>query len=625
MSCYSTLFLFMNPFHFIEYIKTTITFHIPHVLLICFSTTMRRKRHTTFLLSLLVILIFATFSLHTSRNAISSWPQYSDIHNRHRKLNTTSHVIILKNPNNLVNELARQTRRVSSIKDSSISLSTTVSILLPDWEILVIVSPNTPLSSSLHQHHYCLFPNNVKSLATFSGSLPFTNRTTFKCDFPESVRRRRMFSQPMLVTDPTQNEFHNHNPTPELIRWNFLVYESFSTDDDVVLFAKGVNNRQRYDRSPHELRCVFDFDFGDVIRSDVTSSVQEVFRCPHPDPSELDYYSYEPQRIKISLEIVNENIVVPSVAYYTPRPKPKPTNTFITPKAQEKHFLCACTMVYNVGKFLQEWVMYHSKVGVDNFVLYDNGSDDDLYDVVEELRGEGYNVTTLFWIWPKTQEAGFSHSVLYSKAKGLCKWVMYVDVDEFVFSPSWGQEHEFGSLRSMLALPEERGIRVGQVSIRCLEFGPSGQQGNPVKGVTQGYTCRRKGEQRHKSVVLVDAVDGGLRNVIHHFEVDEKKGFRTKQIGMEEVVVNHYKYQAWDEFKSKFRRRVSAYVVDWTQALNPKSKDRTPGLGFQAIEPKDWQNRFCEVRDLRLKFLTQSWFGSITPNGYRMAWQRQSR
>ncbi|XP_012571422.2 glycosyltransferase family 92 protein At1g27200, partial [Cicer arietinum] len=526
---------------------------------------------------------------------------------------------------------------------------TTVSILLPDWEILVLVTPNTPLSTS--EQFNCLFRNNDITPAKFSGVIPFTNRTTFKCDMPESVRRRRIFSQPRLVIGTAENDESHDTSPPELIRWNFIVYESFSTVDDVVLFAKGVNHRQGSDRSPKELNCVF--HIGEGVRTAVTSSVQEVFRCRHPDPSQLGFDS----KIGVSLEIIGENIVVPSVAYYIPRPNTNPNGVAVQKfgseahlMVQPKYFLCACTMVYNVAKVLKEWVMYHSKVGVENFILYDNASDDDLQGVIKELREEGYNISTLLWIWPKTQEAGFSHSTLYSKSNGLCKWMMYVDVDEYMYSPSWGcgieNDHgshlssnsssnrhshgshghsktEFPSLKSML--PREHGNngrgKIGQVSIHCLEFGPSGQRQHPIEGVTQGYTCRRKVEQRHKSIVLVEAVDRSLWNVIHHFQVNAKEGFRSKQLGLEDGLVNHYKYQAWDEFKSKFRRRVSAYVVDWRQNVNPNSKDRTPGLGFEAVEPKDWTQRFCEVRDQRLKLLTREWFGNLTPNGYRMAWQ----
>ncbi|XP_060170933.1 glycosyltransferase family 92 protein Os08g0121900-like [Lycium barbarum] len=404
-----------------------------------------------------------------------------------------------------------------------------------------------------------------------------------------------------------------------MLRWTFLAYDSLTTDDDVVLFVKGLNNRQGINRDPNEFNCIFGYEGNMVIRTNVTSSVQEVFRCNRPD---LTVFG-KGERVMVSIEVVLPvRVVVPSVAYYN-KPRKLGSN-----EKSERARLCACTMVYNVGKVLKEWVLYHSRIGVEKFVLYDNASDDDLGQVVDELVQEGYDVKTYFWLWPKTQEAGFSHSAIY--AKDSCSWMMYIDVDEFVYSPLWSNvsRPSISLLHSLLRNPKNLQDpslvkrQVAEVSIPCYEFGPSNRRSHPIMGVTQGYNCRRKMENRHKSIVYLDAIDHSLLNVIHHFKL--KQGYKEKKVNVREMAVNHYKFQAWPEFKAKFRRRVSAYVIDWTKELNPRSNDRTPGLGFSPVEPKGWPMKFCEVYDNGLRDLTRRWFArkAPMPSRYRMAWQR---
>ncbi|MCD7447891.1 hypothetical protein HAX54_035822 [Datura stramonium] len=489
------------------------------------------------------------------------------------------------------------------------------SILMPDWEVFVIVCPDyTPLISP-RGPYVCVFGTGEVSPAIPSGELRFPSRSLFKCEFPRRARRKLPFKQPTLMKSSENMNITPSTTTPELLRWTFLVYDSLTTDDDVVLFVKGLNNRQGINREPNEFKCIFSHGGNKVIRTEVTSSIQEVFRCKRPDPTFL-----EEERISVSLEIVLPvPVVVPSVAYYTP-----PRKLELNKKA-ERARLCACTMVYNVGKFLKEWVLYHSRIGVEKFVLYDNASDDDLGKVVDELVQEGYDVKTYFWLWPKTQEAGFSHGALY--AKDSCSWMMYIDVDEFMYSPLWSNLTRPSTtlLHSLLPNPHNSSLdkrQIAEVSIPCYEFGPSNQRSHPITGVTQGYNCRRKLENRHKSIVFLDAVDHSLLNVIHHFLL--KQGYKGKKVNAHDMVVNHYKFQAWPEFKAKFRRRVSAYVIDWTKELNPRSNDRTPGLGFSPVEPKGWPLKFCEVYDNGLRDLTWRWFArkSPTPLHYRMAWQR---
>ncbi|KAL0440488.1 UNVERIFIED_CONTAM: Glycosyltransferase family 92 protein [Sesamum latifolium] len=487
-------------------------------------------------------------------------------------------------------------------------------ILLPDWEVLVIVSPETPPSNL--DGYLCLFDTNETSPARFSGVLQFPDRATFSCLLPVRARRRRLpFRQPVLLKSPDDPP-ERQSTAPPILRWTYLVYDSLTTEDDVVLFVKGVNIRQGTNREPNEFLCVFGDDVANGVKTTVTTSMQEVFRCKRPDLTAVSSVGGEtnPKPMKISLEIVGENRVVPSVAYYTPPRKLESKNS--------KSLLCASTMVYDVTKFLREWVLYHSRIGVEKFLLYDNGSDDDLGGVVDELVKEGFDINTYSWRWPKTQEAGFSHSALY--AKDVCTWMMYLDVDEFVYSPSWQNLSEpSNSLlnpHDLISPNSSSNSSSGQISMSCYEFGPSDQMVHPVTGVIQGYNCRRRYENRHKSIVLLDAIDDSLLNVIHHFKL--RAGYKTRKLSTKVMVVNHYKYQAWPEFKAKFRRRVSAYVLDWTRKMNPNSNDRTPGLGFEAVEPQGWPRMFCEVRDNKLRDLVLRWFGIKLDHGIRMAWQR---
>ncbi|KAK6939219.1 Glycosyltransferase family 92 [Dillenia turbinata] len=490
------------------------------------------------------------------------------------------------------------------------NLSTnSISILLPNWEVLFIASPETSASGDVY---LCLFEFNKTSPAKFAGVLPSTNQKTFLCELPMRVRRFRPMLMPILVKS-VPSEFHLSGN--ELLRWSYLVYESLSTHNDVVLFSKGLNNRQGINRSPSELKCIFGDDESKAVRTAVTSSSQEVFRCLHPEPTSLTSVT-----TKISLEVRDDQgkkYVVPSLAYYNGLP------WRTVEKIERKSLLCACTMVYNVAKVLKEWVVYHSRIGVEKFILYDNGSDDELEKIVDELSREGFDVKSRYWPWAKMQEAGFSHCAVQNDDS--CSWMMFVDVDEFVFSPSWVESYasSIHMLKSLLPSPVEpngpENSRIAQVSIKCLEFGPSNQTAHPKDGVTQGYTCRKKVEQRHKSIVLLEAIDYTLLNAIHHFVL--KEGYSSKYLELSSAVVNHYKYQAWPEFKAKFRRRVSAYVVDWTDALNPMSQDRTPGLGFSPVEPKGWPQMFCEVEDKRLKELVLKWFGFETSSGCHLPWQ----
>ncbi|CAD6335294.1 unnamed protein product [Miscanthus lutarioriparius] len=372
-------------------------------------------------------------------------------------------------------------------------------VLLPDWEVLVLLRPDDDDAPS--GNATCAFPGGARSPARPLGRMPASGRRAYTCAMPRPERRHsRPFRAPRLVVatlsssaadgeDAAPAAAAARSLTPEMMRWSGrLVYDSAAIDGGgtVLVFAKGVNPRQGVNRDAADIRCIYyrrstDAENGDrdvVASLPATTSAQQVFQCPAPPPSTA---TAAEAQLRVTLAVAGED-PIPSVATYIPPPTRDTTTTTTTTK---KKLICACTMVRDVAKFLREWVVYHAAVGVDRFYLYDNGSGDDLEGQVHQLNAEGFHVSTHAWPWPKTQEAGFS----YAAAAHLdsCEWMAFVDVDEFIFSPDWDGSGKptKSMLRSVVTAVEPD---VGQVTLGCKDFGPSGKTKHPKEGVTQGYT-----------------------------------------------------------------------------------------------------------------------------------------
>lgn len=409
--------------------------------------------------------------------------------------------------------------------------------------------------------------------------------------------------------------------------WDMVAYEAaFDGEDIAVVFVKGLQLKSDRESDPHPFRCQFRKKGEDyALTTKAITAAQEVIRCPLPP--ELKANPWNDEEVRITVEMTTK---VPGRSHLTGIPRQlvpsiaklyKSNNKNNRKSSSHKYKLCACTMVWNQAAFIREWVMYHAWLGVERWFVYDNNSDDGLKEVIDGLNEENYNVTKHAWPWVKSQEAGFSHCVL--RARDQCKWVAFFDVDEFFnFPPPKPRQNSSIIYRGPNALQAVVGNvssrSVGELRTDCHNFGPSGLKKSPKEGLILGYTCRLKSTERHKSIVRPDAVDDSLLNQVHHFKL--KKEFR--RVNFRRAVINHYKYQVWDNFKAKFYRRVSTYVADWQENQNENSRDRAPGLGTEAIEPPNWHLRFCEVWDTRLRDFVMT--NLADHNTGLLPWQRSA-
>ncbi|KAK9666579.1 hypothetical protein RND81_14G195300 [Saponaria officinalis] len=494
-------------------------------------------------------------------------------------------------------------KKPTSQNNNTIDVIIEHTILFPDF-LLVILANNGNNFSMYNISYYkidCVYNGSVYPMLNFDGFDSGESRWFVRCPIPPL---NNLVAVGLRLHRDKVAQLVAENQT--ILSWsNKLVYEAtFDGEEIVAIFVKGLGLNGEKRSNPSQFFCKFGKSL--ELSTKAITAAQEVIRCPLPLGVTRSSIVEKNEEIQVTIErkIGSKSYVVPSIA----KLHKKNDNDFIKGNNNYKYELCACTMVWNQAAFIKEWIAYHAWLGIQRWFVYDNNSDDGLREVISDLNSENYNVSRHSWPWLKSQEAGFAHSLL--KARDQCSWIAFFDVDEFYYftSPKLGhkvkEEHAGQNrLRDVVHNLSSSPFK-GQMKTNCYNFGPSKLRESPKEGVPLGYTCRLRNFDRHKSIVRPDSVDESLLNRVHHFEL--KPGFSGKTLSLKTAVINHYKYPVWDVFKAKFERRVSAYVVDWKENKNEESKDRTPGLGTEAIEPQDWSSRFCEVWDTRLRDFIRS-------------------
>lgn len=470
----------------------------------------------------------------------------------------------------------------SSPTSSHATITIRETVMLPDQALIFL---NYPPSFRFYSKHdlACLYfsADSTRRLThpPIQVHSPRIHEQIVRCELPPRGNTVSLLTKSKPLVQAKDSLIHE---------WTPLVYEAFfDRDNTTVVFVKGLNHRPERLIEPSRFQCLYGWDFTKpklILKSDAISAAQEIIRCSTPKSVLMGQAQARAQSIKVTIQLNLNKAIFPSIA----RPGLRPLHN--TPK-QKAHQICICTMLRNQAQFMKEWVMYHAKIGVQRWFIYDNNSDDDLENVISFLQSIGYNITQHLWPWVKTQEAGFAHCAI--RARASCEWVGFIDVDEFF------NVKIKGNLHNVIWHHAKLGNNVGEIRSPCYSFGPSGLKQVPKKGVTVGYTCRLRARERHKSIVRPEALNQSLINVVHHFHLHEP--FVSVDVESSVMMVNHYKYQVWKVFKEKFYRRVATYVADWKEQQNVGSKDRVPGLGTKPVEPADWPNRFCEVRDMGLR------------------------
>jgi Glycosyltransferase family 92 len=214
-------------------------------------------------------------------------------------------------------------------------------------------------------------------------------------------------------------------------------------------------------------------------------------------------------------------------------------------------YLALCAIYRDEAPYLREWVEFHRLVGVERFFLYDNDSTDDHLDVLAPYIRDGI-VTVRHWPVQPGQAAAYNDSL--HRDRDDARWIAFVDVDEFLFSPNGTR------LPELLADFEQH----PGVGVNCALFGPSGHEIRPPGLVTESYGRRLRSPRTRLIKSVVDPALADHCAAPHHFvyrsglAVDENgypiKGAFTKSVSMSRLRVNHYVTKSMQELRAKSER-----------------------------------------------------------------------
>ena len=213
-------------------------------------------------------------------------------------------------------------------------------------------------------------------------------------------------------------------------------------------------------------------------------------------------------------------------------------------------------MYLDEAAYLREWIEFHRLVGVERFFLYDHESTDSSNEVLAPYVADG---TVVIHHWPVHPGQLEAFNDCIERHREDSRWIAFIDVDEFVFSPTGRPLPEV-----LVEYERHPGVVASWVM-----FGTSGHLTRPPGLVIENYTRRKEyppGVKEHvKSFVdprRVERCPSG-----HWFEyrdgvaVDEEHRPHVEPplsmfgpVTFDKLRVNHYCRRSWEEYQRKLSR-----------------------------------------------------------------------
>lgn len=218
------------------------------------------------------------------------------------------------------------------------------------------------------------------------------------------------------------------------------------------------------------------------------------------------------------------------------------------------YYLSVCCIVKDENRYLEEWINYHRRIGVEHFFIYDNESTVPVSETLKELNLLEY--VTIRKIRGRSRQV---------KAYGDCirrygennEWIAFIDVDEFLVPKQTN-----GDLP--LFLKEYEGY--GGLGVNWLIFGSGGHLKRTEESQLKRF-IRRSAEDffpnsHIKSIVQPKYVKSAFKSHCFRFKdghycVNEnfvRIEDAFSEVSVQKIQLNHYYCRSYEEYQEKIRR-----------------------------------------------------------------------
>jgi hypothetical protein len=231
-------------------------------------------------------------------------------------------------------------------------------------------------------------------------------------------------------------------------------------------------------------------------------------------------------------------------------------------------FLAAVALIRAEQPFLEEWLEFHAMMGVEHFILYDNGLDKETERILAPYAESGL-VTRI--PWPNIPGLRVRRDDMHALsvqglAYGNCvlrygdrvDWLLKFDLDEFIYPVSEGHGSVAEVLNSL-----DRDALLG-IRIPLMQFGSSGHVERPKGLVIEDYTrCDEGLSHGTKSIGNTRMLARRLLFDAHSFRYRPMRYLQGKLIGAPRVLsrhatskllrINHYRLKSREDYLRKAR------------------------------------------------------------------------